>query len=108
VEDLTLVDGEGEIVEGTVNGLTYDLGALLPVDEPVWGARFRPSTGWLSPDTYTAEVTVSLDDPVAQALQQVPGLRAQSVCPDGTTSTYAWSFTVTDVPTRRWLPLLQN
>jgi hypothetical protein len=106
VTGFTLEDSEGQPVEGSVLGLTYDLGAILPTDEPVWGTRFRPARGWLEPGTYTAEVTAVVDGTTAQALQQVAGLRAQSLAPAGMTSTYRWSFTVTDVPTWRWLPLL--
>ena len=104
----SLVDAEAQPVEGIVNGLTYDLGAILPMDEPVWGVRFRPGIGWLAPGTYTAEVSVMVDEPTAESLQRVPGLHAQIVSPAGTATTYRWTFTVTDIPTQRWLPLVAN
>jgi len=105
---LSLVDAEAQPVEGIVNGLTYDLGAILPMDEPVWGVRFRPGIGWLAPGTYTAEVSVMVDEPTAQTLQRVSGLHAPIVSPAGTATTYRWTFTVTDIPTWRWLPLVTN
>jgi len=106
VQSFHLLDAEGHEAPGTVAGLTYDLGAIIPVAEPVWGVRFRPENGWLAEGKYTARVEVTAD--TATALQvQAAGLSAASA-PAGTTATYEWSFSISGRPTRIWMPLMQN
>ncbi len=109
VNTFTLWDAAGNPVAGTTNNLTYDLGAVVAEEEPVWGAVFQPTSGWLSTGIYTAEVSVTLDAPVARALQNVPAMRSETVAAAGTTATYRWSFTVNGKPTTFiYMPLVSK
>ena len=103
-----LRDEEGNEVPGTAEGLTYDLGAIIPIAEPVWGVRFVPKHRWLAPGSYTAEVSVEVDAHTARALQSVSAMSGSVLSPAGTTATYRWSFAITGHPVRTWLPLLAN
>ncbi len=104
VQSFTLWDAKGAELPGQIEGLTYDLGAIIPIAEPVWGVRFTPQVGWLPQGDYTAGVTVAGDDVAARQVQ-LAGL-SSVVAPAGTTATYRWSFTVGSVPKQVWLPLV--
>ena len=102
IKRFRLLDEDGQEVPGVLEGLTYDLGAVIPIAEPVWGVRFIPQDGWLPPGIYTAEVEVATDQPAAQILQAA-GIISK-VAAAGATSRYQWQFTITGEPHRIWMP----
>lgn len=106
VQSFSVRDAEGHEAAGAAEGLTYDLGAIIPVAEPVWGVRFRPANGWLPAGQYVASVAVTADTEAALRVQAA-GL-STDIAPAGTAATYAWTFTVSGEPKRIWLPLVQR
>ncbi|NOZ51499.1 MAG: copper resistance protein CopC, partial [Chloroflexi bacterium] len=104
MQSFRLLDADGLEVPGETEGLSYDLGAIIPVAEPVWGVRFRPATGWLPAGDYTAEVAVATD--VAGGLRVLAAGLSTDIAPAGTTSSYQWTFTISGEPARIWMPLV--
>jgi hypothetical protein len=101
-----LQDANGREIPGVVQGLTYDLGAIIPIAEPVWGVRFIPERGWLPPGAYTAQVEVTTD--LASSLQMQSAGLLSRVAPAGSTSSFRWSFTIQGEPARIFMPLVAH
>ena len=104
VQNFRVLDEDGLEVPGEAEGLSYDLGAVIPIAEPVWGVRFIPATGWLAAGEYTAEVEVATD--VVGGLRVLAAGLSTGIAPAGTTSSYQWTFTISGEPARIWMPLV--